>query len=92
MPWLPGVYKAWLAAGWTDTPGDLAGACVLLARHYAQNPGSSYPDRATRVMTEQTDIWFARMGPDAPFGIPEVDAAIVRYRMPEPLPDDPGAF
>jgi hypothetical protein len=84
VPWLPGVYKAWLSAGWTNTPGDLGGACVLLARHYAQNPGSSYPDRATRVMTEQTDIWFARMGPESPFGIPEVDAAIVRYRMPEP--------
>lgn len=93
VPFLPGVWKAWLSHGWTATPSDLGDAALLLARHYAQvGAGTAYPDRATRIMTEASEIWLARPGTDAPFGLPEVDAAVCRHRMPEPLADDPGAF
>lgn len=91
VPWLPGVYKGWIAHGWDHTPADLQKAAVVLARHIAQT--TSYPERATRIMSEASEIWFSTPnGSDRPFGIPEVDGAVVRYRMPEPLGMDPGAF
>ncbi|WP_344464209.1 hypothetical protein [Kitasatospora kazusensis] len=93
VPWLPGVYKGWVCHGWTETPADLAKAVLLLARHLAQTGATAYPDRATRIMTEQSEIWFSTPnGADRPFGLPEVDGVIVRYRVPEPLADDRGAF
>jgi hypothetical protein len=92
VPWINGTYSAWLAHGWDDTPSDLQNAVLMLARHYAVNGQSSYPDRATRIMSEASEIWFSKPGSDNPFGLPEVDAAVVRYRLPEPLAGDPGAF
>lgn len=77
-PWPAAVYESHLSHGWQETPADLQRAAESLAKYLAQT--SNYPDRAKRVMTEQTDIWLSSPGPDAPTGLPEVDAVLVRYR------------
>jgi hypothetical protein len=77
-PWPAAFYSAHLAHGLHETPADLQRAATALVKYLAKH--SVYPDRAKRVMTEQTDIWLSSPGPEAPTGLPEVDAVLVRYR------------
>jgi hypothetical protein len=87
----PGVYNVWAPHGWTSAPQDLQTATVKLASHYGQT--SLYPDRATRVMTEQSEMWFSTPdGDKRPTGIPEVDGVLTAYRIALPFADDSASF
>ncbi len=87
----PGVYTAHLAHGLSEAPKDLVKAAASLTRHVAKT--SSYPERATRIMTEASEIWFSTPdGDKRPTGLPEVDGVLTHYRIETPFADDAGAF
>lgn len=83
--WLPGTYVVDVVHGLTETPVDVVKAVRMLVRHYAANGTSNYPDRATRIVSAETEIWFSRSGPDTYFGIPEVDDVVKQLRLDIPL-------
>lgn len=72
-----GWYRIDVEHGLDSVPADLRRAAVALARHCARH--SNYPDRARRVVTQETEIDFSLPSPDRPTGLPEVDAAIARH-------------
>lgn len=89
--WPVGVYDVHLAHGLTETPNDLARATRKLAEHVAKTV--TYPDRATRIMTEASEIWFSTPdGQKRLTGLPEVDGVLMRYRIDPPFSEDAGAF
>lgn len=75
-----GTYTAWLTNGEEHPPEDLRRAAATFARYVART--SNYPERARRVITQDTEIDLAMPSPDRPTGLPEVDAVISRYRVP----------
>lgn len=85
--WVPGRKKVWVTHGsYFDggvVPEDLRRAAVILARYVAR--GSNYPERARQVATEGALITFATPSPDYPTGLPDVDAAVMSYRIPHVL-------
>jgi hypothetical protein len=89
--WQAGVYDVHLAHGMSETPSDLSRAAAKLAEHCAKQIG--YPDRATRIMTEASEIWFSTPdGEKRLTGIPEVDGIIIRHRITSPFSEDSGSF
>jgi hypothetical protein len=83
--WSPGRKTVWIThAGppeWNGiVPADLQRAARTLARYTAR--GSNYPERARMVQTEGAMITFSTPSTDRPTGLPEVDGAITRYRLP----------
>ncbi|MCU4184022.1 hypothetical protein K6U06_06595 [Acidiferrimicrobium sp. IK] len=78
-PWISGRYTLWVAHGDPVPPRDLRRACGKYVNHLAST--STYPDRASQVVTEGATINFALPTPDRPTGIPEIDAVLVRYRL-----------
>lgn len=86
--WLPGRYDLLIQHGLVETPADIQRAVTILARHNAATEGP-YPDRASRIVSAETEIWFARSGPDSWFGIPEVDAVIAKRQQRLPISDNP---
>lgn len=81
----PGTYLAHVrhgadfGEGMESPPEDLRRAAAVLAR-YVSRTSSNFPERATRVVTQETEIVFAFPSPERPTGLPEVDTAITRYR------------
>lgn len=72
--WIPGDYSISLQHGLPETPGDIQKAIRILARHMNPLREDTHPDRAKRITTAETDIWFSRGGAAGSwFGIPEVD-------------------
>lgn len=89
--WQQGVYDVHLAHGLSETPNDLARACRKLTEYVAKT--ITYPDRATRIMTEASEIWFSTPdGQKRLTGIPEVDGVLIRYRIDPPFSEDAGSF
>lgn len=87
---LPGEYMFDLEHGMLETPGDIQHAISILARHYAPLTAqdNAYPDRASKIVSADTEIWFARRGPDTWTGIPEVDDVIGAHRLHVPIADN----
>lgn len=75
----PGRYTVHLAHGLKDAPEDLRRAGATLGRYVAR--ASNLPERAKRILTQETEIWLSMPGADAPTGLPDVDAAIVGNRF-----------
>ncbi len=87
--WMPGRYTFDLEHGLAETPADIQGAVLLLARHHA--PGSrstAFPDRASKIVSAETEIWFSRRSPESYFGIPEVDDVVCSRRLDLPIADN----
>lgn len=82
-----GVYVAVVEHGrWDEVPGDLQRAVAKLADHLATADNSLYPERATRVMTEASEIFFGTPdGVKKLTGLPEVDGVLARYRLDMPV-------
>lgn len=83
--WTDGTYwnpRHWLTAhvthGLRRVPADLRRGAEALGRHLARK--SDLPERATEVQTEGAFFSLALPGPNQPTGLPEVDAALRRYR------------
>lgn len=77
----PSTFTAWGTHGrWDAPPADLVRAAVVLARYVART--SNYPERATRVISQDTEIWLSTPSDDRATGLPEVDGAINAYRWP----------
>jgi hypothetical protein len=74
-----GPYTAHVAHGLTDPGEDLRRAAAILARYTARV--SNLPERARRILTENTEIDLSMPSPDRPTGLPDVDAVIGRYRL-----------
>lgn len=88
-----GVYGAWMAHGLTETPQDLSKACALLANHVAKAASSALPDRATRVITEMSEIFLSTPDGDKRLtGLPEVDGILLRHRVALPFAEDSVSF
>lgn len=85
--WVPGRKTLWITHGsYFDggvVPQDLVRAAIILARYTAR--GSNYPERARQVATEGALITFATPTADYPTGLPDVDAAVMSYRIPHAL-------
>lgn len=85
----PGGYTAVVEHGrWSadGVPGDLQLAVAKLADHLATVDQSLYPERATRVMTEASEIFFGTPdGSKKLTGFPEVDGVLIRYRLNLPV-------
>lgn len=75
-----GPYAAWLTHGLVDPPEDLRRAATIFARYIART--SNYPERAARVVSQESEIIFSFPSADKPTGLPEVDAVLTRYRIP----------
>ena len=75
----PGRYTIHLAHG-LPADEDLRRAAARFARYVSQT--NNLPDRARRILTQETEIWLSMPSPEAPTGIPEVDAVIIGNRMP----------
>jgi hypothetical protein len=73
------TYTAHVAHGLTDPGEDLRRAAAILARYTARI--SNLPERARRILTENTEIDLSMPSPDRPTGLPDVDAVIGRYRL-----------
>lgn len=76
----PGEYVLTVKHGMTETPGDIQKAVRILARHMLVDTSDHYPDRASKIVSADTEIWFSRRTSDTWFGIPEVDDVVVAYR------------
>lgn len=77
-----GVYSARVEHGgpwYASVPEDLRRAAASLARYAART--SNLPERARRVETEQTIIDLSMPSAAYPTGLPDVDAAIIRYGL-----------
>lgn len=88
-----GVYTTWMSHGLTETPQDLVKACGLLANHVAKAASSALPDRATRIITEMSEIFLSTPDGDKRLtGLPEVDGILQRHRISLPFADDSYSF
>ena len=88
---LPGVYGMHCSYGVPTVPADLARACRALTKYMAKT--TTYPERATRIMTEASEIWISTPDGDKRLtGLPEVDGVILRYRINLPFADDVAAI
>lgn len=88
-----GVFSAWVSHGLAETPQDLVKACGLLANHVAKASSSALPDRATRVITEMSEIFLSTPDGDKRLtGLPEVDGILARHRISLPFADDSYSF
>lgn len=87
----PGVYSAWISHGKDDVSQEIVRAAKKLAQHSAKT--SNYPDRATRIMSEASEIWLSTPdGKTRLTGLPEVDGVLLRHRIDLPFAEDSGTF
>lgn len=87
--WAPGRYTFDVVHGLTETPADIQRAVRLLARHNAPSATTTaFPDRASKIVSADTEIWFSRRSPDSYFGIPEVDDVVCARRLDLPIADN----
>jgi hypothetical protein len=87
--WAPGRYTFDVEHGLIETPADIQRAVLLLARHNAPGQAAgAYPDRASKIISAETEIWFSRRSPDSYFGIPEVDDVVCARRLDLPIQDN----
>lgn len=77
-PWISGRYTIWCTHGEVSPPADLRWAAGKLCNFYGKT--STYPERAAQIQDEKATVLFSLPTPDRPFGIPDVDAVINRYR------------
>jgi hypothetical protein len=79
--WNPGIYTAWLIHGMTRPPERLIEVGIILGRYIARQ--NNYPERALRVVSDNTEITFTMTGDaDHPTGLPEVDTVLTSLRDP----------
>jgi hypothetical protein len=78
--WLGGWYTVYCEHGLTDPPDDLRRAAATFARYVSRT--NNYPERATRVVSAETEITFSMPRPDRPTGLPEVDAVVADLAIP----------
>lgn len=77
--WSPGVYSAWVTHGLSSPSERLIEVGIVLGRYIARQ--NNYPERALRVVSNDTEITFAMTGdPDHPTGLPEVDTVLTSER------------
>lgn len=76
-----GVYSAFVTHGgpWDRVPEDLVRAAASLARYAART--SNLPERARRIETADTIVDLSMPSAAYPTGLPDVDAAIIRYGL-----------
>lgn len=67
------------AFGLVSAPEDLRRAAATLCRYVART--SNLPERARRIETAQSIIDLSMPSSEKPTGLPDVDAAIARYRI-----------
>ncbi len=85
--WPSGNYLFWMSHGMPFLPGDLRQAAARFATYIAKHTpslggnNSQIPERAASLATDGATIVFARAGPDAPTGVPEVDSVLFRYAL-----------
>ena len=72
--WDAGTYEAHVAHVLALPEEDLRRAGATFGRYISRT--SNYPERARRIVSAETEIVFSMPSPDAPTGLPEVDAVV----------------